>query len=1088
VRGIYRRAAIAAFVSTAFLAVLASGTAASAAAPLPRGTFGNFVKPSGVAVDEALGNVLVSDSGTGVVTISNSDGDPPNGVASPFAIEGFNFCASQEPSGIAVDNSSTSLSQGAVYVADVCNNAVQKFKLNPVSEEYESAGTLTASPGFAEPLGVSVDANGNLFVADYGSSSVIEFDDAGVEINRIDTSSQFHPSSVAVDSFGDVFVQGYDPNSVFKWEANLSGEVEPATTGTQIVSGGASGVAIDRATNALYVAMADHVEQYDAITGAKELEFGLGSLGATERLAVDSGSANVFVADKGNGKIAKFGPPPPPALPVIESQSVSLVGGTEATLKATVNPERSPTAYRFEYGPDTNYGSVVPLVDGSIGEGEAGVSVRQLISGLAPSTTYHFRIVAHNGLGPIEGQDQIFTTRPASGPGVPDNRGFEMVSPPAKHGVDILHNFGVQAATDGGAAIFSSLGGFADSPSASLANYYRAERGGDSWVTRGISPSVAPRGNRLVATSARAFNANLSRMVIAAFPNPPSVPGTQPTAFDFYKRAIPDGNFENLTPIVPEPDVFGEGQTKFAGADDALDMIALNTPQQLTSDAPPGSEQKAFVSIAGELHFVGILPDNSAAGTSSVGYRICCDEDANAVSSDGSQVVFSAQQPGGRFGVFARSNPGRPQSPLDGEGHCTNPDDACTVEASESRRTPPDPAGPRDAEFQGASGSGDRVLFKTTEELLNSDDNLSGSPSDRTTGSDMYLYEPQSAGLRRLSIDDNLSDGNDPEVQEVLGASDDARYVYFAARGLLVPGQAAVPGMHLYLWHDDGTPSGELSYLTTLNIGLDSQVWSEQAAGRREAVQVSPTGRYVVFTASSRLTAYENAGHRELYRFDAQGGQILCLSCDPSGEAATGDSGLFGIDALDVRGIGDPSSGAGFRSRNVLDDGKVFFESEDSLVPEDGNGKIDVYEWAKGSPALISSGTSGSDSHFANANPSGSDVFFLTREKLVGIDVDSNVDLYDARVNGGLASQNPTATTPCRADGCRGTTEQAPPEISAASASFAGRGNANQRRHSKHGKCGPGHRNGGRHCGRRSHKGKHHKRNRNTNKTGRASR
>jgi Domain of unknown function (DUF4143) len=73
-----------------------------------------------------------------------------------------------------------------------------------------------------------------------------------------------------------------------------------------------------------------------------------------------------------------------------------------------------------------------------------------------------------------------------------------------------------------------------------------------------------------------------------------------------------------------------------------------------------------------------------------------------------------------------------------------------------------------------------------------------------------------------------------------------------------------------------------------------------------------------------------------------------------------------------------------------------------------------------GKASLISSGRSSSDALFVEATPSGSDVFFTTRQQLVGIDTDEATDLYDARAGGGIAAQSPSAQAACGGEACRG--------------------------------------------------------------------
>jgi hypothetical protein len=121
----------------------------------------------------------------------------------------------------------------------------------------------------------------------------------------------------------------------------------------------------------------------------------------------------------------------------------------------------------------------------------------------------------------------------------------------------------------------------------------------------------------------------------------------------------------------------------------------------------------------------------------------------------------------------------------------------------------------------------------------------------------------------------------------------------------------------------------------------------------------------------------------------------------------------------------------------------------------------DVYEWQapnsggckEASPAfsplnggclyLISTGKDDYPSFFADASQSGNDVFFFTRQGLVGQDKDELLDVYDARVGGGLASQSPVVPVPCEStDACHGPIPAPPLESSPSSETFVGPGNA----------------------------------------------
>lgn len=97
------------------------------------------------------------------------------------------------------------------------------------------------------------------------------------------------------------------------------------------------------------------------------------------------------------------------APPTAITEAAIGVSYEEATLKGTVNPEGSATSYYFEYGKTESYGTKIPLSPASVGSGTSNVSVRQVVTGLSQSTTYHFRVVAE-GETTTKGEDLTLTT------------------------------------------------------------------------------------------------------------------------------------------------------------------------------------------------------------------------------------------------------------------------------------------------------------------------------------------------------------------------------------------------------------------------------------------------------------------------------------------------------------------------------------------------------------------------------------------------------------------------------------------------------------------------------------------------------
>jgi hypothetical protein len=84
------------------------------------------------------------------------------------------------------------------------------------------------------------------------------------------------------------------------------------------------------------------------------------------------------------------------------------LGSIEVTLKGTVNPHGLDTTYYFNYGTTTAYGQETTKVPA--GSGTANVAASAKVTGLSPSTTYHFQVEAKSTTGTASGADQTFTT------------------------------------------------------------------------------------------------------------------------------------------------------------------------------------------------------------------------------------------------------------------------------------------------------------------------------------------------------------------------------------------------------------------------------------------------------------------------------------------------------------------------------------------------------------------------------------------------------------------------------------------------------------------------------------------------------
>ncbi|HVP01182.1 MAG TPA: hypothetical protein VMT10_01325 [Solirubrobacteraceae bacterium] len=94
--------------------------------------------------------------------------------------------------------------------------------------------------------------------------------------------------------------------------------------------------------------------------------------------------------------------------PSVSTGGATKVSPQSATLNGTINPKGKATVYFFQYGPTAAYGSQTPEIAG--GSGTSSVAASADVIGLAPATTYHYRLVARNADGTTTAGDRSFKT------------------------------------------------------------------------------------------------------------------------------------------------------------------------------------------------------------------------------------------------------------------------------------------------------------------------------------------------------------------------------------------------------------------------------------------------------------------------------------------------------------------------------------------------------------------------------------------------------------------------------------------------------------------------------------------------------
>lgn len=803
----------------------------------------------------------------------------------------------------------------------------------------------------------------------------------------------------------------------------------------------------------------------------------------TPALAVN-GVGDLYVVNtiqKVDTYIRAFGPPPleiaaPPAVPpTIGAQYAKSVDDNGATVGAEINPHFwADTTFYVQYGTSDCIGGGCreqPAQPGSeLGAGQISDFIKSrgvFLPELSPNTEYHYRFVAQSsGGGPVFGPDRTFTTfgpsqleedcpnqslRIGASAVLSDCRAYEMVSPLDKNNGDILSRSSLlayptalsQSSADGEKFTYSSYRAFDDPLGGPYTSQYMATRqAGSGWSTSAISPprrgkSSNEDGALVLESEFKAFSRDLASGWLLYNSDPP-LDSAAPAGYPgFYSRDNVSGSYRalshvkppNISPKLFTPDLLG------VSTDGNHAVFRIN--DALTPDAPYLGTRKTMVYESydgGNLRLVSVLPDgtastaSSSAGTANRSIGHVYQSVSHAISDDGSRIFWTAA-------ANEETGPGRLYVRIDGEQ---------TLEVSKKAWT--------DAKFQTASSDGSKVIFTAN-------------------GGNLYEYNVDSEGPPKLIAHDLIGDA---ESRTLIGASDDAERLYFLSSEAADKAPAEKAGRpNLYF-----SNGGVVRYITTLSAADADPGSPLYTPGSMFPVthtaQASPDGQRLAFTSNASLTAYENIdantgkADTEVFLYDATAndgeGELRCVSCNPSGARPAGREAQMPANGglQPIAATVPPFANQLHQPRYLSEDGqRLFFNSYDSLVLADTNGRKDVYEWeaegagtcevqssafvpsSGGCISLISSGRSPGDSELLEISPDGHDVFFTTFSSLVSQDY-GLIDVYDARIGGGFPPP-PNAPAACEGEACQGALVP-PDDPTPASSAFEGSGNVVEKR------------------------------------------
>ncbi len=739
--------------------------------------------------------------------------------------------------------------------------------------------------------------------------------------------------------------------------------------------------------------------------------------------------------------------------PVIVSQSTSKVTGSSADLHAVINPHGVDAEYHFEYGPTDAYGTTIPIPDATIPGSGTDETVTQHLEGLNGGV-YHFRIKAKNIYGESISKDQTFNFYPPVCPNatvrqqtgasdLPDCRAYELVSP-EDAGITQIYPANVPfspGATQPSRLSFTGAFGSPDGVGNTINNVgdtYFATRTNSGWKTKYIGLSATER-----------FLSGGPPWDYGGYP-PGWVQGYTGDHWTMNEVASPD-----MSQLVSWDDGhIGPGETydsaEYEGHSMAPYVWNTTTGKQIDRfptnvEAIPGGEFfKGRTAVSKDLsHFVftsdipfapggepeDMYDNNTKEATIEI---INFDEEGDRISvspvetsTDGTHILMTSKNAQKQPGWFTLTN---------GSGELFIRVEGQTY----------DIAAGHSVQYVDMTPDGTKVYFTSTEDLTE-------DASDPDTSRDLYMWSENSAAANHLTL---VSKGNEP-----FAGNTDACGAYWTEKCGIVPieftqnysilqagvgggpysdntiapnngdiyflsperlaGNNGVDGQeNLFVYH-----GGKLKFVAALDpsgvacLNQQGEFYCSDTAVAR--LQTTPDDDYMVFITGSKVTAYDNQGHAEMYRFNLENEELICVSCKLNGKPPAGE----------VTGS--------HNGRFLTDDGRTFFETNDALVAQDTNEGRDVYEYVDGRPQLITGGTAASNEVFGigtlmakpglvGVSTNGLDVFIGTYDTLVGQDRNGEaLKIYDARSGGGFQFTPPVP--PCvAADECHGASSEAP--------------------------------------------------------------
>jgi hypothetical protein len=280
-----------------------------------------------------------------------------------------------------------------------------------------------------------------------------------------------------------------------------------------------------------------------------------------------------------------------------------------------------------------------------------------------------------------------------------------------------------------------------------------------------------------------------------------------------------------------------------------------------------------------------------------------------------------------------------------------------------------------DANFNAVSDDGKHVFFQTGEQLVAADNDGKCYQEAEAYLSCRDVYE-RSGGTTTL-VSTSATSTNASFTSRLQGISKNGLHAFFSTIERLVPADTD-NAIDIYDRFGGNT--------TLVSTGPASTNQDIDAVFKAS----SDDGTRVLIATEERLTSADTDSEADVY--ERSGGATTLLSTGTSG----GNGAFF----------------ASFKGSSA-DGSRVFFETQEQLTSADTDSSLDVYQRSSGATTLLSTGPAGGngakDAFLGGFSKDGTRVWFETEESMVTGDTDGRRDVYE-RSSGAtaLVSTGPT--------------------------------------------------------------------------------